>query len=122
MAKRYKQSNSCIRIIIVLLSIMFIIASICFIVLKFNEYKDTKNQKELTNILNNIDVADTVTDEKTERMLQVEELKKENSDIVGWIEIEDTNINYPVLQGTDNDYYLTHNYKKETVSRWLYFS
>ncbi len=119
MAKRYKQSNSCIRIIIVLLSIMFII---CFIVLKFNEYKDTKNQKELTNILNNIDVTGTVTDGKTERMLQVEELKKENSDIVGWIEIEDTNINYPVLQGTDNDYYLTHNYKKETVSRWLYFS
>ena len=46
-------------------------------------------------------------------MLQVEKLQEENSDIVGWLEIENTSINYPVLQGTDNSYYMTHNYKKE---------
>ena len=49
----------------------------------------------------------------TERMLQVKELQGQNTDIVGWLEIENTNINYPVLQGTDNSYYMTHNYKKE---------
>lgn len=27
--------------------------------------------------------------------------------------IEGTSINYPVLQGTDNEYYMTHNYKKQ---------
>ena len=46
-------------------------------------------------------------------MLQVKELQAQNADIVGWLEIENTNINYPVLQGTDNSYYMTHNYKKE---------
>ena len=46
-------------------------------------------------------------------MLQVRSLQEENADIVGWLEIENTNINYPVLQGTDNSYYMTHNYKKE---------
>ena len=51
--------------------------------------------------------------EKTERMLKLEELQKQNSDIIGWIEIENTDINYPVLQGSDNDYYMKHNYKKE---------
>ena len=30
----------------------------------------------------------------------------ENSDFVGWITIKDTNINYPVVQGKDNDEYL----------------
>ena len=50
---------------------------------------------------------------ETERMLQVKQLKEENADIVGWLEIENTTINYPVLQGTDNEYYMTHNYKKE---------
>ena len=51
--------------------------------------------------------------QETERMLQVKELQEQNPDIIGWLEIENTNINYPVLQGTDNSYYMTHNYKKE---------
>ena len=35
-----------------------------------------------------------------------DELAKINPDIVGWIFIEGTDINYPVVQGRDNDYYL----------------
>ena len=31
-----------------------------------------------------------------------------------WIQIENTNINYPVVQGSDNDYYLKHNFRKES--------
>lgn len=57
----------------------------------------------------------------TERMLKVEKLQEENKDIVGWVEIEDTNINYPVLQGEDNEYYLTHNYKKEKSEKGSIF-
>ena len=65
-------------------------------------------------ILDNIEIDNTkITPQKTEMMLKLEELQKENSEIIGWLEIEDTNINYPILQTTDNDFYLTHNYKKE---------
>lgn len=39
-------------------------------------------------------------------------LYEQNQDIAGWITIPDTNINYPVVQTTDNDYYLKHTYEK----------
>ncbi len=40
-------------------------------------------------------------------------LYQENSDIVGWIEIENSQINYPVVKTSDNDFYLTHNFYKK---------
>lgn len=37
-------------------------------------------------------------------------LKNTNSDFVGWIIVDGTNINYPVVKTQDNDYYLNHNF------------
>lgn len=40
-------------------------------------------------------------------------LYEQNEDFVGWISIEGTNINYPVMQTPDNpDYYLKHSFEK----------
>ena len=42
------------------------------------------------------------------------DLYKHNNDMVGWIKIEDTNINYPVMyHNTDNEYYIHKNFDKE---------
>ena len=42
---------------------------------------------------------------------QLQLLRNENKEVVGWIEMPgDTKINYPVVQGEDNDYYLHYAY------------
>ncbi|MFA0814781.1 MAG: class B sortase [Anaerofustis sp.] len=40
-------------------------------------------------------------------------LKQINPDIVGWIRIENTDIDFPLLQCSNNSYYLTHTYTEE---------
>ena len=39
---------------------------------------------------------------------KMEEVSKYSSDLVGWLYIADSDIDYPVVQGTDNQYYLHH--------------
>ena len=112
--KHSKKTNRLTKIIF----IFFIIIFVCGIgYLTYYLYDRNKNNKDNEEILNDIEIDESkITETKTERMLQLEELQKENEEIIGWLEIEGTNINYPVLQTSDNDYYLTHNYKKEKAS------
>ena len=44
---------------------------------------------------------------------EYETLYNKNKKLIGWLKIDDTNIDYPVMQTTDNTYYLDHNYNQE---------
>jgi len=44
---------------------------------------------------------------------RVAQLQKDNRDTVAWLNIPDTIIQYPIVQGTDNTYYMTHTFKKK---------
>lgn len=49
------------------------------------------------------------------------DLKNVNSDTVGWIKVNGTNINYPFVQTKDNVYYLTHAFNKSKNSAgWVF--
>ena len=39
-------------------------------------------------------------------------LKEKNNDTVGWLQVPGTNINYPVVQSANNEYYLNHSFDK----------
>lgn len=50
-----------------------------------------------------------------------EELKKKNADTVGFIKVNNTNINYPIVSSGDNSYYLNHAYdKSENQAGWVF--
>lgn len=40
-------------------------------------------------------------------------LYNKNKSLIGWLKIDDTNIDYPVMQTVNNEYYLDHNYTQE---------
>ena len=111
---------------------LLIILSIIYIANNFLSKKQAKQESQLLDEIeideNQVEETNKITEEieettqeniqetnnqNSERILKVQKLQEENSDIVGWLEIEGTSINYPVLQGTDNEYYMTHNYKKQ---------
>ncbi len=111
MAKHYRiEKKKKHKLIYIILIILIILATIHLVKYFYDMYKANRT----SNILDTIEINENqISDQVTERMLQVKTLKETNSDIVGWLEIEDTKINYPVLQGEDNDFYMTHDYKKE---------
>ena len=116
MAKHNKMSSSK-KLIIVLLSIILVCSLVLIIRIKIDEYLNNQKQIEISQVIDTIDIPDIdITPKKTERILQIAKLQKEYPEIVGWLEIEGTNISYPVCQTSDNDYYLTHSYKKEKVT------
>lgn len=52
---------------------------------------------------------------------ELESLLEINPDTVGWLTVPNTNIDYPVVKTTDNDYYLDHNYeKKYDYNGWVF--
>ena len=73
-------------------------------------YYDYKDNLELTKRL-----------EKTKTDTEFLKLKKINSEIVGVIKIKNTDINYPIVQSSDNTYYLDHSYTKDKSSAGAIF-
>ena len=53
--------------------------------------------------------------------INIEQLKEANVDTVAWIIVEGTNINYPIVPSTINDYYLNHSYDHSyTHNGWTF--
>lgn len=47
--------------------------------------------------------------------IDFEGLKQINKDVLGWIRFENLDINYPIVQSKDNEYYLSHSFYKEEM-------
>lgn len=121
--------------------ILILIFLILFITLNISIYNiikwkldSNKTNEEINTIQENTNIEEVQDNKGTEIIKQAEKIPKENpywdyikmnmidvnfdnlkkinSDVVGWIKVNGTNINYPFVQSKDNKYYLTHSFNK----------
>ena len=75
---------------------------------------ETPNTEETSNNNTNVYYPNDYWDYMNVPFMNVDfnELLKKNPDTVGWIKVEGTKVNYPVVQASDNNYYLSHAFNK----------
>lgn len=139
--KRKKKKNTT-WIFVILCSIFISIIVFCLIKI-FIWGKDNKDTSKVINdITNAVNVTLRDDDDNTELVndtneeetsdywyyikfplidVDITELKEKNSDTIGWINVNNTNINYPFVQTKDNSYYLNHSFdKKYNEAGWVF--
>ena len=58
---------------------------------------------------------------QTKYKIDFESLKKQNSDTIAYIKVNNTKIDYVVVKGKNNKYYLNHNFEKKwNVAGWIF--
>lgn len=93
--------------------IIFVISSY-LIVSNFLAYKS--NEKSVEELIENVIEVNTSQNVNVDSDKNINwcKLKSINADIIGWIEIEGTKVNYPILKDCNSNlYYLRHSYNKE---------
>lgn len=122
------------RIICTILILIFTSGIVIGVIQLYKQYREYSEGKDSYTVLD--DYVELPEEPKDPSLSHVDEtesggrewptvdfasLKEINPDIVGWIYIEGTEINYPVVQGEDNQYYLKHLFSGEWNSAGCIF-
>ena len=112
--KKYKKAILNLILYIILLSIL-IYSGIKI----FKWYKDkTNNNKIAEQIKSTVIVEEENGDEYT---VDFNKLKEQNNETIAWLKVNNTNVEYPVVKGTNNIFYLNHSFDKSNNSAgWIF--
>ena len=128
--------------VIVVFLIFFLSVFLISINQVYNWFKDNKEIDKLSdNVIENTNIKEKKDNKNTEKvnppedkandywdyikmnLLEVNfnDLIAKNSDTVGWIQVKGTNINYPIVKTTDNNFYLNHAFdKSKNEAGWVF--
>lgn len=102
--------------IIISISIITLAISLTIIIKDYKQYKKSKEDiKELVN--------EVIIEKENEKIkIDWDMLEATNSDIIGWIKINDTNIDYPILKDDDSLKYMKQGFDKSYNSNGSIFT
>lgn len=127
MGKHYNQSKRKLDVkktkkIVWITSLLILV--ILAIISSVNIIKWHLNNKENEEILEEISGAikiDETQEGENKYIIDFNKLKEQNSDTIAFIKVNGTNVEFPVVQTNNNDYYLTHNFNKDYNSAgWIF--
>lgn len=113
--KRNKKRFNINTMFIIIFSIILIFSIVQIVMWYINTKNEEKEYQKLFEQVVNTDTINNIESEsvQTEKVsIDFEQLLNINKDVVGWIIIDGTNINYPILKSSDNDYYLKRDINK----------
>lgn len=101
-------------------NILFIICIFIFCISTWKLYGYYRSYKKAKDTYSKI-AKENVKISKNERKIDFKKLKSQNQDIAGWIYIRGTTIDYPIVQGKDNEEYLHQDFNKKKSSSGTIF-
>ncbi len=107
-----KQKDSPENLLLGVLYIVTIITLVNIFVPKNIETRNYQIKVFTYKDVNTIDNDQQIVNPYYDSSIDFSSLLKANPDVVAYLKVLDTNISYPVLKSTDNEYYLTHDFNR----------
>ena len=133
-----KKKKFCFILVILFSTILIFYHFVCIVIWCFDNSKITSEIKEIqeeTPIIEK-EIFDGEKEQQDEQSsfnpyfdfiktnymeVNFSKLKEMNKEVVAWIFVRGTNINYPVVQHSDNQYYLNHSFSRsKNEAGWVF--
>ena len=112
------------RILNIVIYLILFLVLICSGFKLYFWYKDKKNNDEtIEQLKNNVKLEKIKNDNSNNEkyIVDFKKLKSENNDVVAYIKVNNTNIEYPIVKTSNNNFYLNHSFDKSKNSRgWIF--
>ena len=122
--KQNKINNVLLSIVVILLIGIFVFSTIKVIKYIVDNKENEKIEEEISDLVEYVE--ETTNNEEQEENnnkynIDFATLKEKNSDTVGYLKVNGTDVENVVVKGKDNSYYLKHNFNKEyNTAGWIF--
>lgn len=105
-----------VKILMVIFVIGIVVSAINIGIWYFENKENNDIQEQLSQF-----IEQDVNNSENEEKIDFSSLKEKNADTVAYLTVNNTNINYVVVKGDNNSFYLKHNFNKNyNRSGWIF--